>query len=63
MTDIQKFILFLEEMNIKFEMINKSNYFRLCIDEKHLDQNQYSPSLDIVFDKNGKFSYFETYGE
>lgn len=63
LSDVLKFVQLFEEMYIKFEVINKTDYIRLRINEQHLDQSQYSPSLDILFDKNGNFFCFEPFGE
>lgn len=61
-TDLQKFKEFFDEMNIKYRIYTdeKENY--MWIDDVCLTPN-YGALLKIVFNRDGKFVEFETWGE
>lgn len=57
-TDFQRFQDFFDEMNIKYDIYEG----RMWVDDVHLAPN-YSATLEIRFDNDGKFVEFETWGE
>ncbi len=65
-TDLQKWKRFLYENNITFRetVCEMTSTVELSIDEKYMDKDIYSPSVDLHFDCNTeKFKCFVPYGE
>jgi hypothetical protein len=67
LSDMDKVKELFDELWIDYdeEQTVKNNNAVLRISDKNInpDENAFSQSLDIVFDENGKFKFFDPYGE
>ena len=61
-TDLEKFQKFFDEMNIKYHICTDEEESYMWIDDIHLAPN-YAATLQIIFNGDGKFVEFETWGE
>ena len=63
-TDLEKFQKFFDKMNIKNHMCTCTDEEKsyMWIDDIHLAPN-YAATLKIIFNGEGKFVEFETWGE
>lgn len=61
MSDLEKFEQLFNELGIKYSISNK----KLSVDINHIYEETYSygKALDISFSDEGKFLYFEPWGE
>lgn len=61
-TDLEKFQKFFDNMNIKYSICTDEEESYMWIDDIHLVPN-YAATLKIIFNGDGKFVEFETWGE
>ena len=61
LTDLEKWKMFLDRMNIEYKENNKI----LEIDHSAIETRPegFGESLEIIFDQSGKFKYFSPWGE
>lgn len=64
MSDFEKFIKFLNEMNFKYEIEEYTNVKTVSVSQEHIYQS-YNNRIEINFDKskNNKFIEFVAWGE
>jgi hypothetical protein len=61
-TDLQKFKEFFNEMNINYHIYTDEDESYMWIDDAYIAPN-YCALLKIIFNSDGKFVEFETWGE